>query len=129
MSGASKLSFWGKMCGTKKDYWVVNGVLNHVEEPAQDRSIEKRGQGVNACVWWVTDNILSDWVQLPECQAQHIVAARMIQHVMTGNLDGTIVSNPPFPGKERHLLRAQLARLTHATELCPKGAFEWDDEE
>jgi len=33
MSGASSLRFCGKVFGTKKDYWVVSGFLNHVEEP------------------------------------------------------------------------------------------------
>jgi hypothetical protein len=52
----------------------------------------------------------------------------MIKHVLTGNLNATIDSNPPFPGKERHLLRAQLARIQHATEICPKGVYEVDEE-
>ena len=47
---------------------------------------------------------------------------------MTGNLNAKIDSCPPFPGKERHLLREQLARITHATEICPKGLFEIDEE-
>jgi len=128
MSGASKLTFFGKVYGTKKDYWVVNGELNQVEEPHQDSSIEKRGQGVNCVVWWVTDNILRDWVQLPECRPEHIMAARHIQHVMTGELNNSIQSNPPFPGKERHFLRAQLARIYAATHLSPKGYFSQDEE-
>lgn len=54
--------------------------------------------------------------------------ARMIKHVFTGNLNGCINSFPPFPGKERHLLRAQLARITHGTQICPKGYIEIDEE-
>ena len=52
----------------------------------------------------------------------------MIKHVFTGDLNATIDSSPPFPGKERHLLRVQLARITHATEICPKGIYEIDEE-
>lgn len=52
----------------------------------------------------------------------------MIKHVFTGDLNATIDSNPPFPGRERHLLRAQLARIFHATALTPKGLLEVDDE-
>jgi len=33
MSGARSLRFMGKIFGTKKDYWVVSGFLNQVEEP------------------------------------------------------------------------------------------------
>lgn len=47
---------------------------------------------------------------------------------LTGNLNATIDSCPPFPGKERHFLRAQIARIQHATEICPKGLFEIDEE-
>lgn len=43
-------------------------------------------------------------------------------------MNASIDSCPPFPGKERHLLRAQLARISHATELCPKGTYEADEE-
>lgn len=128
MSGATKLSFFGKIYGSCKDYWVVSGCLNHVEEPNQDSSVEKRGSGVNSQVFWVTDNILNDWIQLPECRPEHINAARMIKHVMSGNLNAQICSNPPFPGYERHFLRAQLARIQAATHLSPKGVWTMDEE-
>lgn len=93
-----------------------------------DRNIEKRGQGVNTTVFWVTDNLLNDWIQLPDCRPEQIIVARMIKHVFTGNLNAEINSNPPFPGKERHLLRATLARISHATSIVPKGLFEIDEE-
>ena len=120
--------FSGKVFGTKKDYWVASGILNEPEEPNIDPSIERRGQGANQIVFWVTDNILNDWIQLPDCKPEHIIAARMIKHVFSGDLNSTIESNPPFPGKERHFLRAQLARIFTATSISPKGLFEFDDE-
>ena len=52
----------------------------------------------------------------------------MVKHVFTGNLNAPINTFPPFPGKERHLLRAQLARITHGTQICPKGYVEIDEE-
>lgn len=61
MSGAESLSFFGKIYGTQKDYWIASGKLN-TEEEAQDASREPRGEGVNACVYWVTDNLMNDWV-------------------------------------------------------------------
>lgn len=51
-----------------------------------------------------------------------------IKVVLTGNLNAKIDGCPPFPGKERHLLREQLARITHATEICPKGLYEIDED-
>lgn len=48
--------------------------------------------------------------------------------MFTGDLNATFHSNPPFPGKERHLLRAQLARIFAATAIVPNGLFEVDEE-
>ena len=128
MSGAERVRFVGKMFGTKKDYWVCSGQLKGAEEMAVPRNQEKRGTGVNCLVYWVTDNLLSDWIQLPDVCPEHIIVARMIKHVLVGDLNATIDSNPPFPGKERHFLRAQLARIFCATAIIPKGLYEIDEE-
>ncbi len=69
MSGASSLRFWGKIFGTKQDYLVCEGTLNKEEEPHTDSKVEKRGEGVNRCVFWVTHNIMGDWFQLPDLRA------------------------------------------------------------
>jgi len=69
-----------------------------------------------------------DWIQLPECQPEHLVAARMIKHMFSGNLNAGINSCPPFPGKERHLLRATLARIAQATQICYKDTYAIDEE-
>lgn len=90
--------------------------------------VETRGNGVNTHVYWVTNNLLNDWIQLPECKPEHIAFSRLIKHVMIGDLNASINSNPPFPGKERHFLRAQLARIFAATQISPKGVYEMDEE-
>lgn len=71
---------------------------------------------------------MQDWVQLPESRPEHLMIAREIKVVLTGNLNAKVDSCPPFPGKERHLLREQIARITHGTEICPKGIYEIDEE-
>ena len=128
MSGASPIKFFGKIFGTQKDYWIAKGQLDYSEEKVKNSEQEKRGTGANTYVYWVTDNLLSDWIQHPDIQPEHLMVSRMIKHVFTGNLNCGIDSCPPFPGKERHLLRAQLARITHATEIVPKGLYEIDEE-
>lgn len=87
---------------------------------------ESRGDGVNQNVFWVTDDLLKDWVQLPDALPEQIMVARMIKYQFTGNLNSKIDTMPPFPGKERHLLRAQIARIFHATNLVPAEVFEID---
>ncbi len=106
LSGASQLRFWGKIYGSLNDYWIVEGVLETQEEERDHYSQEKRGEGVNKFVYWVTESLLDDWVQLPDAKPEHIIAARLIKYSFKGNLNAVIDSNPPFPGKERHLLRA-----------------------
>ena len=43
-------------------------------------------------------------------------------------MNADIDTNPAFDGKERHLLRATLARIFHATAIVPKGLFSTDDD-
>lgn len=53
----------------------------------------------------------------------------MIKHVMSGDLNAPLTNtNPPLHWKERHFLRAQLARIFAATEISPKGYYEIDEE-
>lgn len=52
----------------------------------------------------------------------------MVKHIFTGNLNADVDTNPTFTGKERHLLRAQLARIFHATAIVPKGLFTMDED-
>ena len=70
MSGAYSLSFFGKIYGTQKDYWIIQGTLDFQEEAVRNSQQEARGQGVNKFVYWVTDNLLNDWVQLPDVQPE-----------------------------------------------------------
>lgn len=128
MSGASRVCFAGKIYGTQKDYWIAQGSLYEPAESNQDKDIEPRGSGCNQIVYWVTDNLLSDWIQLPDVRPCHIIAARQIKHIMTGDLNAEVNSNPIFPGKERHFLRAQLARIFAATTISPKGFYLTDEE-
>jgi hypothetical protein len=117
------------MFGTNKDYYVVEGILSHTEdEKAPSPDFESRGTGVNKLVYWVTDDVLSDWVQLPDAVPHHINQSRFIKHKFTGDLNTAIDTNPPFHGKERHLLRAQIARITHATAIIPKDLYKTQEE-
>jgi radial spoke head protein 4/6 len=127
-TNAERLQLVGKIHGQNKDYWITSGVLLEPEESGRPANMEKRCEGVNQLVYWVTDNLLNDWIQLPDCQPEHIVAARKIKVFLTGDLNADVNSNPAFPGKERHLLRAQIARIFAATTIAPAGAYVVDDE-
>ncbi|VDD83964.1 unnamed protein product, partial [Mesocestoides corti] len=44
--------------------------------------------------------------------------------LLSGNLENNINTYPPFPGKEKHLLRAQIARISAATHISPADFFQ-----
>jgi radial spoke head protein 4A len=43
--------------------------------------------------------------------------------LFTGDLERDIITNPFFKAKEKNYLRAQIARISHATTLTPKGLY------
>lgn len=66
-SGASSMRFWGKIRGSKADYYVAEGQVElkeGAEEPVEGQ--EPRGTGVNKFVYWVSNGALSEWTQLPD---------------------------------------------------------------
>lgn len=56
-------------------------------------------------------------------------AARKIRKFLTGDLNAEIKSYPPFPGNESNYLRAQIARITAATVISPKGFYVAEEED
>ena len=124
------LKLWGKILGAEKDYYVAEGdevqPLGE-EEPLPDA--EPRGAGANKYTYFVTSGrkqthkffglyndfysffhklcinlllALDEWVELPLITPKHIVQARRIKHILTGNLGAKIITNPFFDGEERH---------------------------
>jgi hypothetical protein len=87
----------------------------------------EEGKGVNEFKYYVaTSENLSEWVQLPDVLPSHITGARLVNKVFTGYLEAKVESHPPFPGVERHYLRAQIARISHSCTVCPRQMFTTD---
>lgn len=119
-SGATNLRFFGKIRGTQQDYYIVEATLDGGEEEAEEggeaeNNAEPKGTGVNKYTYYVTHNSLSAWVKLPDLNPQDLQSARQIKVLLTGDLERPIYSNPFFFGKEKHYLRAQIARIMHST--------------
>ncbi|CAF1666580.1 unnamed protein product, partial [Didymodactylos carnosus] len=72
-----------------------------------------------------------DFIQLPMVTSDQIRLARSIRRLFTGNLESKVQSQPLFPGVEKHLLRAQVQRISAGTQLGPLNYFKLpnDDEE
>lgn len=134
------LRLWGKVLGTEGDYLVAEGVLKSIPKAADapekvpilpsspEFDVEPRGDGANTFTYWVSAGGCTPWVRLPAARASQIVASRNMKHIMTGNLDTPVLSMPWFPGKERHFLRAQIARISASCSLATKGWYEPDEE-
>lgn len=95
MSGGDNFKFCGKIYTSNaglgsQDYWVVSGTKSTISEPNTPRNMENRGEGCNSVVYWVTDNLLHEWSQLPDVRPEHIEASRMMKSVLTGNLNAAV---------------------------------------
>jgi len=120
--GIKKLRFWGKILGTNADYYVAEGQLEAAGDPDEnDPDFEPSGAGANAFTFWVTTSLTGTWEKLPHIRPAEIKAARNIKKVLTGDLSAKVITHPHFPGTEKELLRAQIARITADTVLCIGG--------
>ena len=86
--------------------------------------MEDKGTGVNKYTYFVTTNPFSEWKRLPDLTISQVEAARNIKALFSGDLERDIICNPFFFGKEKHLLRAQISRITHASVLVPVGSYK-----
>lgn len=132
-----RLRLWGKVLGTHGDYYVAEGTLKAPEgapEPpplpgTPEYDVEAQGEGANTWAYWVSAGGAAPWVRLPAARASHIASARSIKRLMTGNLGSPVISTPWFPGKERHLLRSQIARITATCTLAVTDYYEMEEDD
>lgn len=130
------IRFFGKVLGTGADYYVAEArYIEAPEAPEGEEGAaapavppEESGTGCNACVYFVTNEPAGSWSELPAVTPAQVAASKTIRKFFTGDLTADVRAFPPFPGKEREYLRAQIARITHATVLCPASMFSTDED-
>lgn len=128
VNGTSSLRFWGKILGYGADFYVAEGEWGGAPEP-EDPAAEEGVEGVNKFTYWVMkDDGQYEWVRLPNVQRHQILAARHLRRFVRADLDAQVTGHPPFPGTEKEFLRAQIARITSSTVICPAGYFELNDD-
>ncbi len=59
---------------------------------------------------------------------EQITKAREIKYIFTGDLNAKIHSYPVYPGKEKHLLKAQIVRISMATVFSLRGLYRVNDD-
>jgi hypothetical protein len=111
------------------------GVVNKEFKDELALDWEPRGQGINKFTYWVTDDLFEKWIELPLISPEHIKIARFalffseiflsfvrkIKYIFSGDLERSIKRYPKFIGKEKHLLKANIVRITFGTTLVPTG--------
>jgi radial spoke head protein 4A len=133
----SSARLFGKILGTAKDYYVVEA--KYVDEPERPEPeegappptvpLEASSEGCNTFAYFVTNDPSQEWTELPQVKPDQISAALLIRKLFTGDLQADVRAYPPFPGKEKEYLRAQIARIWTASTLCPKNKFTLDPED
>lgn len=89
---------------------------------------EPLGKGLNEFMYFVSNDILADWIQLPIVTPDQIKLARQMRRFLTGDLKAPVLGYPRFPYPEECYLRAQIARIAGATSICPKGLYVSPDD-
>lgn len=107
-----------------KDIYVIEAKANKEDDFASIPQEDPHGKGLNENVYWITQDLLGEWQKLPDVKAEHIVQARDIKKMLTGNLNESVHSFPFFSSKESALLRAQIARISASTVIVPAGIYK-----
>lgn len=122
--------FFGKIFGTQKNYYICESV--HVpqtdasayvptkffipatlskkpEKPPVQIDLEnlppeEATVGANKFSYWVCNQLEETWTLLPNVVPAHILIARQLNNLFTGNLNHSFKSYPVFPGKEGLIL-------------------------
>jgi radial spoke head protein 4A len=132
-SGASDLRLWGKISGTKADYYIAEGNTDEGVEKADKNTMDFYDCaavagggyriGANAHSYWVCSNAGGEWTKLPDVTCQQIVVSRALRKIFTGDLEAPVYGYPPFPGQEKNYLRAIIARISSDSVIVPDGVF------
>eukprot|EP00240_Pyramimonas_obovata_P001548 CAMPEP_0118936424 /NCGR_PEP_ID=MMETSP1169-20130426/18887_1 /TAXON_ID=36882 /ORGANISM="Pyramimonas obovata, Strain CCMP722" /LENGTH=460 /DNA_ID=CAMNT_0006879681 /DNA_START=83 /DNA_END=1465 /DNA_ORIENTATION=+ len=123
--------FFGKIYGVKNDYYVFETTLQNEPEapedaPEPDPNVmppEDFGTGANTYTYFVCHQLGGPITQLPPVTPEQIICAQKLKKFLVGDLKAEVSAYPPFPGVEANYLRAQIARISSTTVLCPNGFF------
>jgi radial spoke head protein 4/6 len=126
-----RLRFFGKISTRGQPYIILEGMSPEDEEGIDETKQEGRS-GANKYAYWVARSVEAtpeDWVKLPNVTMAQVVISRKFKRFLTGDLDASVPSYPPFPGTERNLLRAIIARIVGSTSISPDGFFVADEDD
>ena len=126
--GVSGVRFWGKVLTRSGEYLILEGDPESPSDPPEGSDEDGLGTGVNSFVYFASSDAGNQWSRLPNSTPSQIRASRRFKYILTGELRAPIPCYPAFPGDERALLRAQIARISAACTIAPLGKFTADEE-
>ena len=124
--------FFGKFFGISADYYVFETTLKEPADAAEEADgvvPTEVGTGVNGFTYFVTTNLGDPCIKLPDVTPQQLKDSRFIKKYLTGDLSSEVSAYPTYPGKEAVYLRAQIARISATTTLCPSGCFQLGEDD
>ncbi|PNI28780.1 RSPH6A isoform 3 [Pan troglodytes] len=127
--GGEVMEAHGEEEGEEDEEKAVDIVPKPVWKPPPVIPKEESRSGANKYLYFVCNEPGLPWTRLPHVTPAQIVNARKIKKFFTGYLDTPVVSYPPFPGNEANYLRAQIARISAATQVSPLGFYQFNEEE
>lgn len=103
------MRLWGKIIGSEKDYYIIEGQADGGEEAGElGADVEPKGVGANKWTFWASNELTGEWTELPLITPAQLRISRKIKTIFTGDLSRPVLSNPLFPGKESHLVSVPL---------------------
>ena len=58
-----QVRFWGKILGSKKDYYIAEGISEDAGEQGElPPIVEPKGSGVNKLNYWVTNDGITSYI-------------------------------------------------------------------
>lgn len=120
------IRFFGKILGINKNYYVCEAKLKSYPKGLKENPVTKAepsGVGLNEYIYLVTNSPEAPWVQLPDVVPEQILTARQMRRFLTGDLKAPVLGYPRFPFPEASYLRCQIARISAATVVSPKGFY------
>nr|XP_035139487.2 radial spoke head protein 6 homolog A isoform X1 [Callithrix jacchus] len=129
MEGTEVLEAHGEEEGEGDEEKALDFIPKPMWNPPPVIPKEESRSGANKYLYFVCNEPGLPWTRLPHVTPAQIVNARKIKKFFTGYLDAPVVSYPPFPGNEANYLRAQIARISAATQISPLGFYQFSEEE
>ncbi|KAJ4442662.1 hypothetical protein ANN_04251 [Periplaneta americana] len=150
-----KIRFWGKILGTEKNYYIVETDLSEEEYERRNQEAERKAEkgdegegeeqtepqleepfGSSAVSEEVKDEDVDSGdakeqqKPLPPIPKSTYKPFPEVPAELSGEgVNKKILTFPAFPGKEKNYLRAQIARISAATQVSPLGFYQFSEEE